>query len=205
MPTRGPIRRQARSSNDVESDTDLLDRVQAGDRKALEHLFRRYGGACYGLASRILGDETLAHDVVQEVFIACWRGSGFDAKRGSVGGWLKAVTHHKAVDMVRHEERLRARRAPESALRDLIDLTGAPDEGAWQLLRGAAVRKALQALPVEQREVLLLAYYGGYSQREISSLTGVPLGTVKTRTLLGMRRLRVALGPSLTDDNEDRR
>jgi RNA polymerase sigma-70 factor (ECF subfamily) len=206
-PTRWPIRHGQPEQGDGAgvSDAELLDRIVADDRGALEELFRRYGGVCYGLAARIIGDEGLAQDVVQEVFLACWRGAGFDPNRGNVGTWLKAITHHKAVDMVRREERLRSRRAPESALRDLVDLTGATDESAWQLLRGAEVRKALQALPAEQREVLLLAYYGGYSQREISALSGVPLGTVKTRTLLGMRRLRKALGPTVSDQDEDRR
>ena len=115
---------------------------------------------------------------------------------------MLAITHHKAVDLVRREERLRSRRASEEALADIADASGAPDEAAWALLRGAAVRGALRDLPTEQREVLLLAYYGGYSQREISTITGVALGTVKTRTLAGMRRLRTALAPDVTDPGE---
>ena len=184
------------------SDGELMRRINAQDAPALEALVERYGGPCYGLARRILGDETLAQDVVQEVFLACWKGTGYDATRGAVSSWLLSVTHHKAVDLVRREERLRARRVPEDALQLLPDLGLSPEEGAMQLLRKDAVRAALHELPSEQREVLMLAYFGGYSQREISALIGIPLGTVKTRTLAAMRRLRAALASSIDVDSD---
>jgi RNA polymerase sigma factor (sigma-70 family) len=173
--------------------------AQNGDDAALEDLYQRYGGACYGLARRILRDETLAQDVVQEVFLTCWRGGGYDPTRGGVASWLLSVTHHKAVDAVRKEERLRSRRASGEALEDLAQASGSAEDQAWSLLQSAAVRGALRELPTEQREVLLLAYYGGYSQREISAMTGVPLGTVKSRTLGAMRRLRTELRPQVTE------
>jgi RNA polymerase sigma factor (sigma-70 family) len=193
--------------SDRPSDATILDRVGRGDSAALEELFVRYGGACYGLARRILRDDSLAQDVVQETFLACWRDGRYDQTRGTVASWLLSITHHKAVDAVRKEERLRSRRASEEALADLADASGSPEDQAWGLLRGAAVRGALRDLPTEQREVLLLAYYGGYSQREIATITGVPLGTVKTRTLAGMRRLRTALAPDVEvpeDEGRDR-
>jgi RNA polymerase sigma-70 factor (ECF subfamily) len=183
------------------ADAAVLDAVATGDEAALEELFQRYGAACYGLARRILRDDSFAEDVVQEVFLACWKNRGYDATRGSVASWLLSITHHKAVDLVRREERLRSRRASEEALEDLAAATGSPEEETWAFLRAAAVRGALRDLPTEQREVLLLAYYGGYSQREISTITGVPLGTVKTRTLAGMRRLRTALAPDLGEES----
>jgi RNA polymerase sigma-70 factor (ECF subfamily) len=191
--------RQRRS--DVVTDVEILERLAARDEAALELLFERYGGPCFGLARRIIGDEALAQDVVQEVFLACWNGAGYDPTRGAVRSWLMSVTHHKAVDLVRREERRRARRAPEDALRLLAATTDSPEEGAWQLLRKDAVRAALHELPSDQREVLLLAYFGGYSQREISALIGIPLGTVKTRTLAAMRRLRAALATSVQADD----
>ena len=187
-----------------EQDIVAVRNVATGDDSALEELYQRYGGACYGLARRILRDESLAQDVVQEVFLTCWRGGGYDASRGGVASWLLSVTHHKAVDAVRKEERLRARRASEETLEDLAQASGSAEEQAWSLLETAAVRGALRDLPTEQREVLLLAYYGGYSQREISAITGVPLGTVKSRTLGAMRRLRAVLGPRVNEPGEGR-
>jgi RNA polymerase sigma-70 factor (ECF subfamily) len=184
-------------------DAATIRRVAAGDDIALEELYQRYGGACYGLARRILRDESLAQDVVQEVFLTTWRGGGYDSTRGSVASWLLAVTHHKAVDLVRKEERLRTRRASEEALEDLAEADGSAEDQAWSLLKAAAVRGALRDLPVDQREVLLLAYYGGYSQREISAITGVPLGTVKSRTLGAMRRLRGALDGQVREQRGD--
>lgn len=184
-------------------DVAAVRRIEVGDSAGLEELYQRYGAACYGLARRILRDEVLAQDVVQEVFITCWRGAGYDPSRGGVASWLLAITHHKAVDLVRKEERLRARRASDEALDDIAHASGSAEDEAWALLQSAAVQGALRDLPPDHREVLLLAYYGGYSQREISAITGVPLGTVKSRTLAAMRRLRAALGPRLGEWRAD--
>lgn len=183
-------------------DVAAVRRVAEGDGTALSELYQRYGGPCYHLARRILRDDGLAQDVVQEVFLTCWRGGGYDATRGGVASWLLAITHNKAVDLVRKEERLRSRRASEEALQDLAQASGSAEDEAWSMLQAAAVRGALRELPSEQREVLLLAYYGGYSQREISAITGVPLGTVKSRTLGAMRRLRTALGPQVREGGQ---
>jgi RNA polymerase sigma-70 factor (ECF subfamily) len=180
-----------------------MRRVESGDGSGLEELYQRYGAPCYALARRILRDEALAQDVVQEVFLTCWRGAGYDATRGGVASWLLAVTHHKAVDLVRKEERLRARRTSEESLADVAQASGSAEDQAWSLLQAAAVRGALKDLPTEQREVLLLAYYGGYSQREISAMSGVPLGTVKSRTLAAMRQLRAELSPRVTQQRGD--
>src|SRR3954468_15102212 len=97
-------------------DVAAIRRVEAGDSAGLEELYQRYGNACYGLARRLLRDSALAQDVVQEVFLTCWRGGGYDASRGGVASWLLAVTHHKAVDLVRKEERLRSRRGGEKGV-----------------------------------------------------------------------------------------
>ncbi|MFL6239347.1 MAG: RNA polymerase sigma factor [Actinomycetes bacterium] len=180
-------------------DVAAVRRVEAGDSAGLEELYERYGSACYSLARRILRDELLAQDVIQEVFLTCWRGGGYDPSRGGVASWLLAITHHKAVDLVRKEERLRARRTSDETLEGLPRATGSAEDEAWSLLQAAAVQGALRDLPPEQREVLLLAYYGGYSQREISAITAVPLGTVKSRTLGAMRRLRAVLGPRVRE------
>ena len=184
-------------SGQVEStpveDAALIARVNAGDEAAIEALYARYGGPCFGLARRILDDAQLAEDVVQQVFLALWKGTGFDPKRGAVSTWLMSMTHHKAVDSLRRESTRRKRLAGEQALLELRALGPGPEDEAWTRLRAERTRDALKLLPSEQREVLLLAYYGGYTQREIADLTGLPLGTVKSRTLGAMRRLREQL------------
>jgi RNA polymerase sigma-70 factor (ECF subfamily) len=180
-------------------DRALVVRVVSGDAAALEALYARYGRPCYGLARRILTDEQLAQDVVQEVFLTVWRDAGrFDAGRGAFSSWVLSMTHHKAVDAVRREENLRKRRSPAEVLETEESRAPAVDDAVWTTLRGERVREALQRLPEVQREALVLAYFGGYTQREIAGLTSTPLGTVKTRMLAGMRRMREGLDPVST-------
>lgn len=181
------------------ADADLVLQLVRGETAALEALYDRYGRPAYALARRILGDSVLAEDVVQEVFLALWRDpQSFDRSRGAFSSWLLAMTHHKAVDAVRREETLRRRRA-RAADEDetlLATAAGGPDldDQVARTLQGDGVRRALLRLPDVQREALTLAYFGGYTQREVAALTGAPLGTVKTRMLAGMRRLRELLG-----------
>lgn len=172
-------------------DAALAALVSEGDGRALEALYDRYGGRCYALARRLLVAEDLAQDVVQDVFAAVWTGAArFDPARGSVSSWLLVVTHHKAVDLIRREERVRSRRTSDEALQFVPDDGPATDDEAT---RRTAVRQALQTLPDAQREVLLLAYFGGYTQQEIARLSDTPLGTVKTRMTSATRRLRAIL------------
>lgn len=175
-------------------DRALVARVTEGDGGALEALYGRYGRACFGLARRILADEQFAQDVVQEVFLTVWRDAHrFDATRGGFSTWLLSMTHHKAVDAVRREENLRKRRTTADILEDReVDGPQVHDE-VWSTLRRERVREAMQTLPEPQREALVLAYFGGYTQREIAGLTSTPLGTVKTRMLAGMKRLKEGL------------
>jgi RNA polymerase sigma factor (sigma-70 family) len=175
-------------------DRALVTRVQEQDGGALEALYRRYGRPCYGLARRILTDDQFAQDVVQEVFLTVWRDAArFDPGRGAFSSWLLSMTHHKAVDAVRREETLRKRRTTHDVLDETLSEAPAVDDEVWSLLRRSRVRDALQLLPDQQRTALTLAYFGGYTQREIAGLTDAPLGTVKTRMLAGMRRLRELL------------
>jgi RNA polymerase sigma-70 factor (ECF subfamily) len=184
----------ATGANEGLDDRALVARVTEGDAGALEALYARYGRACYGLARRILADEQLAQDAVQEVFLTVWRdASRFDATRGGFSTWLLSMTHHKAVDSVRREENLRKRRTTADALEYRESDAPRVDDAVWSLLRRERVREVLATLPEPQREALTLAYFGGYTQREISGLTGTPLGTVKTRMLAGMRRMKESL------------
>jgi RNA polymerase sigma factor (sigma-70 family) len=184
-------------------DRDLVRLVVQRDGGALEALYGRYGRPCYGLARRILANEQLAQDVVQEVFLALWRdASRFDAARGGFSSWLLSMTHHKAVDAVRREENLRKRRTAAEVLESREETRPGPEAEVWTTMRGERVRSALSELPEPQREALVLAYFGGYTQREIAGLTATPLGTVKTRMLAGMRRMRDGLD-GLSDSSLD--
>jgi RNA polymerase sigma-70 factor (ECF subfamily) len=174
----------------------LVRRVADGDHVALEVLYDRYGRPAYALARRITGESVYAEEFVQEVFLALWRDPArYDPGRGGFPSWLLATTHHKAVDAVRREETVRRRRAQLAQEADWFTSAPASDvrpaaDAASAGLRGERVRQALGALPDVQREALVLAYYAGYPQREIAERTNTPLGTVKTRMLAGMRRLR---------------
>jgi RNA polymerase sigma-70 factor (ECF subfamily) len=198
--TMGIVSRPPRSPEGSAADLELVRRVAAGDRGAVDDLYERFRRPAFALARRVLGDDVLAEDVLQEVFLGIWRDpSGFDGSRGSVASWLLAMVHHKAVDAVRREEshrRRRARAEEDLALTAPTQTTDVED-AAWQRLVADRVRAALRALPAPQREALTLAYYGGYTQREVAALTDTPLGTVKTRMLAGMRRLKDTLGTGL--------
>jgi RNA polymerase sigma-70 factor (ECF subfamily) len=176
-----------------------MRRIGAGDRSAVEELYDRFRRPAFALARRILADDTLAEDVLQEVFLSVWRDPGaFDRGRGSVASWLLAVVHHKAVDAVRREESQRRRQAmaEDEATLDAPTATRDVEDEAWSRVVAEKVRGALGVLSPPQREALTLAYFGGYTQREVAALTGAPLGTVKTRMLSGMRRLKQELGGS---------
>ncbi|WP_369131023.1 sigma-70 family RNA polymerase sigma factor [Modestobacter roseus] len=191
------VSRPLRRPEDGAADRQLLARIAAGDRTAVDDLYERFRRPAFALARRVVADDVLAEDVLQDVFLAVWRDPGaFDGSRGTVASWLLAMVHHKAVDAVRREEshrRRQARAEDELALAAPVAVSDVADEAADRVA-AATVRSALQALPDSQREALTLAYYGGYTQREVAALTGAPLGTVKTRMLAGMRRLKDALG-----------
>jgi RNA polymerase sigma factor (sigma-70 family) len=175
-------------------DGQLVELVTRKDAGALEALYDRYGRAAYSLARRILTEETLAQDVVQEVFLSLWRDARrFDAGRGTVATYLLSMTHHRAVDVVRREENLRRWRTSDEGLELEPDPKARVEDEVVVSERRAEVRAALAELPAVQREALLLAYFGGYTQREVATLVGVPLGTVKTRMAAGMRKLKEAL------------
>jgi len=193
----GAVSRPVRRPEGGEGDAELLRRIHAGDRAAVDELYERFRRPAFALARRILADDGLAEDVLQDVFLGVWRdSSGYDGARGSFSSWLLAVVHHKAVDAVRREESQRRRQAraeDEAALAEPIAARDVADD-AWSRVVADQVRTALGVLPTAQREALTLAYYGGYTQREVAALTGTPLGTVKTRMLAGMRRLKTELG-----------
>ena len=163
---------------------------------SLAELLDRWTVPGLSLARRIVVDDRIAEDVVQEAFLAYWRNpAAFETARGSFGSWFLSLVHHKAVDAVRHEACLRRRTDADAEDRARTDEHGSPDiaELVTDRMGDARVRRALDALPEAQREALVLAYWGGYTQREIAARTGAPLGTVKTRMFAGMHRLQQVL------------
>jgi RNA polymerase sigma-70 factor (ECF subfamily) len=177
-------------------DLELLRRVSNGDRAAFDELYRRYAPAAYGLALRITAQPTLAQEVAQEAFLALWRApQAFDPTRGVFRSFFLSLVHHRAVDTVRREERLRQRTERASNLEPIRgeDVADEVVEGAYLGVRRKEVREALATLPPEQRQVIELAYFGGHTQTRIAETLGIPVGTVKTRTLAAMRKMRRAL------------
>ncbi len=193
----GLVTRPVRRADDAAADVELVRRLRAGDRGAVDDFYERFRRPAFALARRVVADDVLAEDVLQDVFLAVWKDPGaFDTARGSVASWLLAMVHHKAVDAVRREESHRRRQTrAEDDLRmtEPIAHRDVEDEASDRVV-SERVRTALKSLPAPQREALTLAYYGGYTQREVAALTGTPLGTVKTRMLAGMRRLKDTLG-----------
>lgn len=171
----------------------LLGAVARGDLDAFERLFDVLAPRVYGLALRVLHAPDLAEDVSQEVLVDVWRlAPRFDPRRGSALAWVLTMAHRRAVDRVRREEAhaARAARAAVAAEPDR-DVVVGELEGAWD---AAVVRRAMASLTPLQREAIELAYFGGYTHQEVSTLLAVPLGTAKTRIRDGLIRLRDALG-----------
>jgi RNA polymerase sigma factor (sigma-70 family) len=177
-------------------DVELHRRVSNRDRDAFDELYRRYGSAAYGLALRVTAQPMLAQEVTQDAFLALWRApEAFDPARGAFRSFFLSLVHHRAVDTVRREERLRKRAERASNLEPVRgeDVADAVVEGAYLGVRRKEVREALTTLSPDQRQVIELAYFGGLTQTRIAETLGIPVGTVKTRTLAAMRKLRRAL------------
>jgi RNA polymerase sigma-70 factor (ECF subfamily) len=180
------------------SDEAVVALTARSDDVALAELYDRYGRAAYGLALRVLRDEALAEDAVQEAFLAIWRGaSRFIPERAKASTWIMTLVHRRAVDLVRREERRRADPLPETE-----PGSGEPSaaDTAWLRLERERVQAALAQLPDQQREAIELAYYGGFTQSELAERLGEPLGTIKSRMFAGLARLREILETTVDKD-----
>lgn len=172
----------------------LLVRIANGDQSAFAELYDSLSARVFGLILRVLVNRSQSEEVLQEVFLEIWQSAArFAPNRGQGRSWVMTIAHRRAVDRVRASQ--------SSADRDvragLRDIGVAHDSVAEQVelgIDGEKVVEALTGLPEAQREALVLAYYGGYSQNEISVLVGAPLGTIKTRMRDGLSRLRAAMG-----------
>ena len=179
------------------TDEVLISRVAgSGDERALSELYDRYGGLIYDAGMRYIGDRTLAEDLVQDVFVSVWRNAAsFDASKAGFATWVYRISRNRATDLARRRgARIRTIAAPaEGAFPEPGEV-----DGSDATLRMFDVVGALSELSTAHREVLVLAYFGGLSQREISARTNTPLGTVKSRTTAALRAARERLLPPET-------
>ncbi len=177
------------------ADEELVTLVMLGEREALGELYSRHAKAVYGLTLHLLRDPTGAEEVTQEVFINLWKKAAlFRPERGKFTTWLLTMAHHRTIDELRRSNR--QRNAAAEIARNVLGGSNSeegPQDIAQRLVEAREVRKALDVLPPEQLETIVLSYYKGYSQSEIAKILNQPLGTVKTRMRLAMQKLRVAL------------
>lgn len=183
------------------TDADLVTQMSGGVATAFAQLYDRYSRQAFSLAKRICVAQELAEEVVQEVFLALWREpSRFDPAKSAFSTWLLTLVHHRSVDAVRRESAQRRRANAVAAIEEDQPSSVAAEDEALTGIVGGSVREAVRGLPDEQRRILSLAYFGGYTQCEVAALTGVPLGTVKSRTFAALRRLRGSLSALRVDE-----
>lgn len=178
-------------------DAELVRRVSLGDTAALEMLYSRYARVVYSFAARIVQDGPLAEEIAQEAFVRTWKQANrFKKSRGNFASWLLSITHNLAIDEIRKRQR-RPQRSDNVDLSDalfgLVDEAANVEEAAQARALRDRIQAALDTLPEAQRVAIELAFFNGYSQREISAHLNVPLGTIKTRMRLGLKKLHDAL------------
>ena len=185
--------RQTLAHTDL-TDPELVDLLASGDAQALEVLYDRYSRAVFSFALRIVGDRAVAEELVQEVYVRAWQQARrFSEGRGSFITWLLSITHNMAIDEIRRRNR-RPQRAdsadPVQLLTNVRDDAVPVDEQAVITTVREELLRAMATLPASQRSTIELAYFRGLTQREIATLQGEPLGTIKTRMRLAVRKLR---------------
>ena len=187
---------------DGPDDRQLLQRIVEQDRDALDVLYSRYVTPIYSMALHMLKQPPLAEEVTQDVFLNIWlKASSFNSEKGQPRSWIMSVAHHRVIDVIRSRRRTATMTDPEGydTLERLPSGTPSVESQVQQNLDRELIMGALATLPENQRQVILLAYFEGYSQSEMAEFLSEPLGTVKTRVRLAMQKLRTALQK---DDNE---
>ena len=180
-------------------DLELLEQISNRDRDALETLYERYGRRVFALAVRILGDAVSAEEVTQDVFMSVWRrGASYTSKKGKFTTWLFSIAHNRTIDELRKRRRDRSRINDD--IDDHLNLESgdiSPADATVAQSEYTKIRTAMENLPEEQKNVVELSYFKGFTQTEIAAKTGQPLGTVKTRMRLALKKLRKALSAEL--------
>jgi RNA polymerase sigma-70 factor, ECF subfamily len=188
------LRTTARASADELrrlADEELMQLVARNDADAFEVILERHADAAFSLAYRMCGRHAIAEDVTQDAFLAIWRsGARYDRTRGSVRTWALGIVHHRAVDALRRNDVHARRRAGEELVEDSLEAPERTDVQAIENPVGRELRDALEGLPLEQRRVIELAYFGGFTHVEIASMLEEPIGTIKGRMRLGLGKLR---------------
>lgn len=169
--------------------------IHGGDARGFEAIFDRHAGAAFSLAYRMCGRRAMAEDIVQEAFLSLWRtGARYDRTRGSVRAWILSTVHHRMVDAFRRESAKQSRDLRDDAAAERVPAAELTDAEALRREESRRVNAAVVELPAEQRRVIELAYFGGFTHTEIAEMLHLPAGTVKGRMRLGLAKLRVALG-----------
>jgi RNA polymerase sigma-70 factor (ECF subfamily) len=177
------------------ADEDLMQLVQDGEARAFEVVFDRHVDAAFSLAYRMCGRRALAEEIVQEAFMSLWRtGARYDRARGSVRSWVLTSVHNRAIDAFRRERATVSRDVHDDGISATLPASERTEEEVERRTDAQRVRAALARLPADQRQVIELAYFGGFSHTEIAETLGLPPGTVKGRMRLGLSKLRIALG-----------
>jgi RNA polymerase sigma-70 factor (ECF subfamily) len=173
------------------ADEELMELVAANDADAFEVILERHADAAFSLAYRICGRHAAADDITQESCLAVWRsGARYERGRGSVRTWVLSIVHNRAIDALRRSGVRDRRHAGDEGLEERLEANERTDAQAIENATSREIRSALGELPAEQRQVIELAYFGGFTQTEIASMLNTPIGTVKSRMRLGLEKLR---------------
>jgi RNA polymerase sigma-70 factor (ECF subfamily) len=177
------------------ADEDLMQLVRRGQAAAFEVVYERHASAAFSLAYRIVGTRNGAEDVSQEAFMNVWRsGARYDRGRGSVRTWVLGIVHHRAIDHLRRATVHDKRRASDEGIEERFEARERTELEVARRDEARTVRSAMAALPSDQSQVIELAYFGGFTHTEIAEMLGTPVGTIKGRMRLGLKKLRDRLG-----------
>ena len=177
------------------ADEDVMQLVRRGDARAFELIYERHSAAAFSLAYRMMGTRAGAEDVTQDAFLSLWRsGARYDRARGSVRTWVLGIVHHRAIDALRRATVHDRRRASDEGLEERFEARERTDVEAARREEAGTVRGALSTLPADQSQVIELAYFGGFTHTEIADMLDAPVGTVKGRMRLGLKKMRTQLG-----------
>jgi RNA polymerase sigma-70 factor, ECF subfamily len=177
------------------ADEDVMHLVRRGDARAFEIVYERHSAAAFSLAYRMMGTRSGAEDVTQDAFLSLWRsGARYDRARGSVRTWVLGIVHHRAIDALRRATVHERRRAGDEGIEERFEAPERTDVEAARREEAGTVRSALSVLPSDQCQVIELAYFGGFTHTEIAEMLDSPVGTVKGRMRLGLKKMRAQLG-----------
>ena len=177
------------------ADEDVMQLVRRGDARAFEIVYERHSAAAFSLAYRMMGTRSGAEDVTQDAFLSLWRsGARYDRARGSVRTWVLGIVHHRAIDALRRATVHDRRRAGDEGIEERFEAAERTDVEAARREEAGTVRDALSTLPADQCQVIELAYFGGFTHTEIAEMLEAPVGTIKGRMRLGLKKMRAQLG-----------